>query len=877
MSFFNQSNSPYKPQVRQEGFSPTLATNTNANPSAPDTDNHSPVPSPQGAFNDIFSMPAHTFLADNTSNGPGTGTSSSSHHQNHHNPRKYPSSSSSSDPTMDFGDELASLMGDRSPTAGPHGQGHLQRGSSQQYEERYGPGSTHNIFDISAPTSINNNNGNNLNGAHPSSVSSTTSTTGFGANGAGSTPSSLHSEYHPHHAPPGFNSTLPALNSSMRYEPHAGSPINAPPSAFHNFNVPGGAGAGLNRHTPSPIHSHSMHSPILGGNSGGMGHHHSHSHGGHVSRSRSRSRPPTGGATSSSASNSNGNNSTGNNAGGIGPARTTRARRNNSVSGTSPPPFGHHGHHGRPHAIVIPGSTRGQSGNGQGPGWFGAVSGQSSASEYSLPTPADTHPLSHSLSHSHHQYTPFSLSDGNGSNSENNGGNGGMHPSLPPVSSLHSPLHLPYHNTSSNNSNMSVPGGGGIGIPKSPLEFSLNAGIPKSPSLMDYGLSNFGGNPGSYGMTPPSSIPSMGNMGMGVGMNNMNMGMGMAQSPMLSSSMGVGVSSLSNGLGGRGVGMLASSPPGGSILSSSLPSAGLNSPSSTVTGSIPASGTGAGAGASGTNASSTTAPTGDKQSLLANEKRRRRRESHNAVERRRRDNINEKISELATLIPECMLDGSGAGSGAGSGTGGASPSALAASPGLVDPADPLLPSATPEKKDSVKEEGQDEGGVVKANKGMILRKSVEYIRYLQQLVTAQGARNRELEQELKAYRGGSSGAPSETGDSTSSNLKKDLSSPSPSADKDLNHLGNGDDHDHDMMLHDGSNMDFSMMGGYGSNAGGMLPSMPEGDDEDDHGGEGEEGMDIDGGKERREGGRVASDLARMAVQMGMGSIILHMG
>ena len=48
-----------------------------------------------------------------------------------------------------------------------------------------------------------------------------------------------------------------------------------------------------------------------------------------------------------------------------------------------------------------------------------------------------------------------------------------------------------------------------------------------------------------------------------------------------------------------------------------------------------------------------------KQAILANEKRRRRRESHNAVERRRRDNINEKISELATLIPECMLDPSG--------------------------------------------------------------------------------------------------------------------------------------------------------------------------------------------------------------------------
>ena len=67
-----------------------------------------------------------------------------------------------------------------------------------------------------------------------------------------------------------------------------------------------------------------------------------------------------------------------------------------------------------------------------------------------------------------------------------------------------------------------------------------------------------------------------------------------------------------------------------------------------------------------------------------------------------------------------------------------------------------------------------EGGIVKANKGMILRKSVEYIkyaslhfhmaflvgkltsaistlRYLQQLVSAQASRNRDLEQEVQAY------------------------------------------------------------------------------------------------------------------------------
>ena len=44
------------------------------------------------------------------------------------------------------------------------------------------------------------------------------------------------------------------------------------------------------------------------------------------------------------------------------------------------------------------------------------------------------------------------------------------------------------------------------------------------------------------------------------------------------------------------------------------------------------------------------------QALLANEKQRRKGESHNAVESLRRDNINEKTNELATLIPQCMLD-----------------------------------------------------------------------------------------------------------------------------------------------------------------------------------------------------------------------------
>ena len=37
-------------------------------------------------------------------------------------------------------------------------------------------------------------------------------------------------------------------------------------------------------------------------------------------------------------------------------------------------------------------------------------------------------------------------------------------------------------------------------------------------------------------------------------------------------------------------------------------------------------------------------------------KRRRRRESHNMVERRRRDNINEKIQELSHLVPMHRLE-----------------------------------------------------------------------------------------------------------------------------------------------------------------------------------------------------------------------------
>ncbi|KAH9835445.1 HLH-domain-containing protein [Rhodofomes roseus] len=155
-----------------------------------------------------------------------------------------------------------------------------------------------------------------------------------------------------------------------------------------------------------------------------------------------------------------------------------------------------------------------------------------------------------------------------------------------------------------------------------------------------------------------------------------------------------------------------------------------------------------------------------KQALIASEKRRRRRESHNAVERRRRDNINEKISELATLIPECLLDPNAtmtmpASLSASSddllfgGAPGPSASAAAVNGANLDAA-----GAKKEEKDGSAErddkDGQDgNAAAVKANKGMILKKSVEYIRYLQQLVSAQASRNRELEQQLQSFRSSS--------------------------------------------------------------------------------------------------------------------------
>ncbi|KAJ7813447.1 hypothetical protein B0H14DRAFT_2853258, partial [Mycena olivaceomarginata] len=95
------------------------------------------------------------------------------------------------------------------------------------------------------------------------------------------------------------------------------------------------------------------------------------------------------------------------------------------------------------------------------------------------------------------------------------------------------------------------------------------------------------------------------------------------------------------------------------------------------------------------------------------EKRRRRRESHNAVERRRRDNINLQISELAKLIPQYLFETDG-----------------------DDPTEDL----------GVHKVGTGQNPSAFGQSMLILRRSLE------QLATAQAVRRGELEERLRATR-----------------------------------------------------------------------------------------------------------------------------
>ncbi|CAO1615319.1 unnamed protein product [Parajaminaea phylloscopi] len=127
------------------------------------------------------------------------------------------------------------------------------------------------------------------------------------------------------------------------------------------------------------------------------------------------------------------------------------------------------------------------------------------------------------------------------------------------------------------------------------------------------------------------------------------------------------------------------------------------------------------------------------------DRKKRRRQSHNQVERRRRDTINEFIAELATLLPEAMLMDAIAGSQNGGNASKVVKIALLggeeASVGGED-----LDVASGSK-----------GAEARPNKGVILRKSVEYVRALKEMCEHQATHSRFLQDELARMRGMNSG------------------------------------------------------------------------------------------------------------------------
>jgi hypothetical protein len=301
----------YKPQVRQDGFH---------------MPHHNGPPSPHNM--DAANM---FMLPDAFRKFPAVGTHNDFHHG------------------LDFSDDLAQLM------AGPNAQSMQMQPHTPSYDARPSTSfddayrhTTHNIFDISAPLSASHHpalGGHALPSPATSAPSQSHYPSSFTLNTrhtdlnlltpGGSLPQGAGPLAEFNKPPSMFNSTLPALNSSMRFEPPpapASHEIGGAPQAA--FQLPPDF---RQKHTPSP-------STNMNG----------------LSRSRSRSRAPSTGP---------------------GPMRTqptTRAKRN-SISSASPPPRPH------PSAIMIPGRAQSRdiahsplSLNASG-GWF--------APEFGLPTP----------------------------------------------------------------------------------------------------------------------------------------------------------------------------------------------------------------------------------------------------------------------------------------------------------------------------------------------------------------------------------------------------------------------------------------------------------------------------------------------------------
>ena len=123
-----------------------------------------------------------------------------------------------------------------------HGHHHTHHHQQQhQHQEQYEDPTAdenpptahckHNIFDVSASSAMST-----ASSAFQTHFSSSSTTTNGG--GAGSQPSSLHDSYQQHP----FDSTLPAINSTMRYDPPSPSSPQLPPlplqTHHHHRSIP---------------------------------------------------------------------------------------------------------------------------------------------------------------------------------------------------------------------------------------------------------------------------------------------------------------------------------------------------------------------------------------------------------------------------------------------------------------------------------------------------------------------------------------------------------------------------------------------------------------------------------------------------------------
>ncbi|BGP51188.1 hypothetical protein JCM10450v2_007117 [Rhodotorula kratochvilovae] len=307
-------------------------------------------------------------------------------------------------------------------------------------------------------------------------------------------------------------------------------------------------------------------------------------------------------------------------------------------------------------------------------------------------------------------------------------------------------------------------GSGAVGIPHSA---GADAAHQYAMSLPAYPSASLAGTPSSL---PAHSAAGAGGWGALAAVQHAHAYSAHAFAPppvALPGAHGAGASAMDAASGWR------ASPTGGSAAASAPPATGLAGRSPTAGGGVKAPH----GGKKGKGLADVQEEDDGKGDPIS-EKRRKRRESHNAVERRRRDNINDRIAELSLLVPEEFL------------TAASPPSANAALPGLDDgPASPAIgalslrspgpgtsavlsgsPASAPgagfakgAAAAGEKLSAQQLAAREKPNKGVVLAKSVEYIKYLQGLVELQEQHATELQRQNAVLRDALASAPGGAG------------------------------------------------------------------------------------------------------------------